>query len=258
MKITWLGTAGFRVESEGCAFLIDPYLSRNGNALPVQPLGPADMSSAECIFVSHGHFDHVYDVPEIALNTDCEVYCCKLTADLLEKRGVGRDRIHGVLFDGHSFDFGGWEAAAFFSKHVRFDRRLMVRTFTRIHFRLPRYLPLVKEYPEGQVLSWQFTIEGKTIHHFGSGGSSSGELEALAKKPTDILLVPLQGHTRICDLALEYVRALRPKKVIPHHFDDFFPPISTMINIKPFIEGVDRACQGTEVIVPRMNEPVLL
>jgi len=121
-----------------------------------------------------------------------------------------------------------------------------------------RYLPLLRDYPAGQVLSWRLTIEGRVLHGFGSGGSPPEELDRLARQPTDVLLVPLQGHTHICDIALGYVRALRPRLVIPHHQDDFFPPISEMVDIAPFVEGVRRECPGTKVRVLALNETVAL
>jgi L-ascorbate metabolism protein UlaG (beta-lactamase superfamily) len=108
------------------------------------------------------------------------------------------------------------------------------------------------------VLSWRLNLEGKIVHHFGSGGSPAEEMEKLASKHTDILLVPLQGHTDICNIALEYVHVTQPRVVIPHHHDNFFPPISSAVDIEPFIAGVKRECPGTEVKVLELNETVIL
>src|SRR5450756_1500208 len=75
----WLGTAGFRITCGDKVILIDPYLTRNERARPVQELRPADMADADYIFLSHGHFDHIADVPEIMETTDAEVYCSPVT-----------------------------------------------------------------------------------------------------------------------------------------------------------------------------------
>ena len=141
-------------------------------------------------------------------------------------------------------------------KRQKFDQWLLIKTLARINLRIPRYLPLMKAYPVGQVLSWQFEIDGQVLQHFGSAGATPAELERLSRQPIDILLVPLQGHTRICEIALRYVQVLKPRMVIAHHQDDFFPPISTYVDIRPFIKAVTRTCPDTEIRILQINEPV--
>ena len=82
------------------------------------------------------------------------------------------------------------------------------------------------------------------------------ELERLGKQPTDILLVPLQGHTHIAQIAHKYVKALQPKVVIPHHQDNFFPPISTMIDIQPFVERVKQTNPNIDIRILEINKTV--
>ena len=258
MELTWWGTAGFQIKTAKHVFLIDPYLSRNAAARPNQTRVPADIARADQIFVSHGHFDHIFDIPEIAAQTECKVYCCPVAAKTLKQKGLKSDQIQEIPEDNYTVAFEGNRARAFFSQHVKFDRWLLIKTLGRINLRLPRYLPLMKEYPVGQVLSWQFEIDGQVLQHFGSGGSTPEELERLSRQKIDILFVPLQGHTRICDIALRYVQALKPRMVIPHHQDDFFPPISTYVDIRPFIKGVTRTCPNTTIRIMQINETITI
>ena len=258
MELTWLGTAGFRISTGEHIFLIDPYLTRNSKAQPSQTLVPGDISKAGQLFLSHGHFDHVYDVPAIAAQTGSAIYCSAVAGDTLVRKGLDKSQLHVVDCDGYVADFGGYQAQAFFSKHVRFDWLLVMRTMARMHVNIFRYIPMLYSYPEGQVLSWRFSIGDRVIHHFGSAGSPQEELDRLASRPTDLLLLPLQGNTHICDIALKYVRAMRPNLVIPHHQDDFYPPISSMVDIEPFVAGVKRECPGTEVKVMSLNEIITI
>jgi L-ascorbate metabolism protein UlaG (beta-lactamase superfamily) len=258
MKLTWFGTAGFRIETRGYTVLIDPYFTRNEYASPQQSMLPSDIEKADLIFISHGHFDHIYDVPEIASKTKALVYCGKGIDSTLIQKGLKKDQIRCVKSDGEAIRFDGLEARAYYSEHIRFDRWLLIKTLARINFRLSAYLPLIREYPEGQVLSWRFIIDGKVIHHFGSAGSTPAELERIGKQPTDILLVPMQGHTLIDRIAHKYVQTLHPKMVIPHHQDNFFPPISTMINTKTFTERVRQTNPDTATKTLELNEIVEL
>jgi len=258
MEITWWGTAGFQIKAGEQVFLIDPYLSRNAAARPKQALVPSAISRADQIFVSHGHFDHIFDLPAIAAQTECKVYCCPVAANTLKQKGLKTDQIQEISQDDTTVTFEGYRARASFSQHVKFDPWLLIKTLTRINLRIPRYLPLMKEFPVGRVLSWQFELEGKVLQHFGSAGSTREELERLGQQKIDILFVPLQGHTRICDIALRYVQAIKPRMVIPHHQDDFFPPISTYVDIRPFIKEVTRTCPDTAIRIIQINETITI
>jgi len=187
------------------------------------------------------------------------VYCSEIAGSTLRQNGVDSKRIHAVKEDGFIADFGGYNAQAFFSRHVKFDIPLVARTLLKVGATgYKRFSGLSRAYPAGQVLSWRFTVNGYSVHHFGSGGSTPEELKRLAANPTDLLLVPLQGHTRICDIAFEYVRVLKPHIVIAHHHDDFYPPISTYVEINPFVKKVKEKCPGTEVRAMEINETITL
>ena len=258
MELTWWGTAAFRIKTGNLVFLLDPYVSRNEKGRPGQYLKAENVSDGELIFLSHGHFDHILDVPVIAQKAGSRVYCSAEAENTLIETGLNKNRVHRVETDGYTIDFDGHQAQAFFSEHVKFDKKLLLKTLLKINIRIFRYIPLLKEFPAGQVLSWRFSIEGKILHFFGSGGSPPAELEKLASRTTDILLVPLQGHSNICDIALEYVKVMQPKIVIPHHQDDFFPPISSMVDIRPFVDGVKSECPNTKIRVLELNETISL
>ena len=258
MRIQWLGTAGFRIEFGGTIFLVDPYLTRNKEAFPCQDLTPEDFAGVSHIFISHGHFDHIKDVPGIARVTGAIVYCCPVVAKTLVSMGIDPGQIQMIEKDGQKIGLEKIQARAFYSGHVRFDLKLLTTTLVKIHLRLPGIVPLFTGFPRGRVLSWQFRVGGRVIHFFGSAGSSIRELKMLGQKPIDILLLPLQGHSRICEIAVRYVELLSPKLVIPHHWDDFFPPVSKTVDISPFVEWVEHSCPMTRVQVLDLNQALSL
>jgi len=258
MKLKWLGTAGFEVKTGNHVFLVDPYLSRNKNACPKQEITPSDIKKASQIFISHGHFDHIQDVPQIALQTNAHIYGSSVAANFLKKRRVLPQQINSVLSDKKTFKFQQYTAQAFFSEHIKFDKKLVVSTLLKINVALFKYFPLFQQFPCGQVLSWRFYIENKIIQFFGSAGSSLEELKKMGETPIDILLLPFQGHSDICQIGLNYVKHLKPKIVIPHHHDDFFPPISKTIDLTPFVEKIKKDYKETTLIIPEMNKTLTL
>jgi L-ascorbate metabolism protein UlaG (beta-lactamase superfamily) len=90
--------------------------------------------------------------------------------------------------------------------------------------------------PAGPVLVSSFVFGELRVTHMGSLGLRPEQaLElGLAKPRADILMPPLQGHTDICHRAALLTAALRPRAVLPQHFDDFFPPVSQSIDLEPF------------------------
>jgi len=258
MKIKWLGTAGFQIETGKEVFLIDPYLSRNPRAFPRQNLTPSDIFTASGIFISHGHFDHILDVPQIALQTGADIYCSDTAADFFIGSGMDKQKVKPVLLDNAVFNFPEFTAQAFFSEHVRFDLPLVLSTLMKINIRFFKYLPLIRSFPCGQVLSWRFYVENRIIQFFGSAGSSPAELEKIGDDPIDILMLPLQGHSDILKIGLDYVNLLKPAIVIPHHYDSFFPPISKMVDIKPFVDDMKKYHPEIRVMIPEMNTPLTL
>jgi L-ascorbate metabolism protein UlaG (beta-lactamase superfamily) len=252
--ITWYGTAGFRIETGGRVLLIDPYLSRNAEARPALPFGPEGVTEADEIFLSHSHFDHAADVPQIARRTGATVYCSPDAARALRRQGVSDAQLV-TAHDGDAFDFGVYRAQCFHSSHVRFDSPLIVGTFLRAIPSIPakvRLLPRLRHWPQGQVLSWRFALaaEGdRVVHHFGSAGCTEEELDRLAALGVpDVLVFPLQGHSRICRIAAHVVERLRPRVVIPHHHDDFYPPLSQTVDIASFLRAVDELSPPVEVV----------
>jgi len=254
VTLEWLGTAGFRVSGNSASFLIDPYLSRNRNACPNQPRQPADLRGKSPIFLSHGHFDHALDLAEIVTGTEAATHGSATALASLLRAGVPTNQLRTVS-DGEMLDFAGFQAQAFHSRHVQFDLPLIVRTLRRAGWEILQAMNLALRYPAGQVMSWRFTVDGVTLHHFASAGSTKRELERLSGAQTDILLAPLQGHSRIQDIALRYVEYLRPQVVIPHHHDDFYPPLSEMVEVEPFVSRVRDRYPHIQVIEPVINRP---
>jgi L-ascorbate metabolism protein UlaG (beta-lactamase superfamily) len=170
-----------------------------------------------------------------------------------------------VARNGDAFDLGVYRAQCFNSTHIRFDFPLIVRTFIRSIPSIPAkvwLLPRLRHWPRSQVLTWRFTLaaEGdRVVQHFGSAGCTEEELARLANfGAPDVLMFPLQGHTRICRIAARAVERLRPRVVVPHHHDDFYPPLSQAVDVVPFVEAVSKLSPLVEVIVPSVCESVEL
>jgi L-ascorbate metabolism protein UlaG (beta-lactamase superfamily) len=244
VRIRWLLTAGFDLTTSGTRLLIDPYLSRNDRAVPKLSLRVEDFTDVRWIFVTHGHFDHALDVPALVRAGEAIVVASRSVCENLVKRGVPRGRLH-PLRAGEFLRAEYFTVKAIRSRHVRFDLQLMGNTLGRVFSsgRASEILPLLR-LPPGEVLGYLFDFKGFTVAHFGSPGYYENEIRSLTP---DLLLLPIQGHTRIHRIAAAMASLTAAKAVFPMHCDDFCPPFSQAIPLEPLLREMARVAPSIRI-----------
>ncbi|MDI6874869.1 MBL fold metallo-hydrolase [Candidatus Solincola sp.] len=248
MRYRWLGTAGFELLSGRTSILIDPYLTRNPRARPEQPFRPEDLGHAEAIFLTHGHFDHTLDVPELVDISRAVVYASAAVCASLAARGVPWTRLR-VRWPGEAAEVAPFRVTAVPACHVTFDARLVLTTLWRCRMELVDLARLgTSRYPTGEVLGWLVEAEGRTLLHLGSAC-----MTWIPDCRVDAFLVPVQGRTDICSVAAGLVDRVRPATVIPHHHDDFYPPLSQYVDLEPFLAEMRRRHPRARVRIPVIN-----
>lgn len=253
MELTWLGTAAFRVVIGNTVVWLDPYLSRNKHARPPVTLKPQDIAAADYIFLSHGHFDHVYDVPEIARRTGARVIASSTVCNALHKAGLPDHQLRPVQGT-KTMGLGSFNVLAFPGGHIRFDRRLILQTLRRAKWGILPALWLGLRYPRGEVLGYLLSTKEHSLCFLGSVGFRREQIERITP---GVALVAVQGHSDICRIAAHLVARLEPRWVIPHHFDDFYPPLSQAIDLAPFVAEVKRSSPGTCIHIPRVGQKLI-
>ncbi|MCD0458399.1 metal-dependent hydrolase [Roseiconus lacunae] len=69
IKLTWLSHASWLIETKTMRILLDPFFADN----PKATVGADDFADCTHVLVSHGHFDHVGDVPAVAKKSGAQV-----------------------------------------------------------------------------------------------------------------------------------------------------------------------------------------
>ena len=188
MELTFLGHACFLLDDGSCKVLTDPFLTGNGLAA-----ASADQVEADFIFVTHGHGDHTGDAEAIAKRTDATV-CC--TVDLAE--GVfgpaGVKTQVGNLGGRIPMPFGS------------------AKFFQAIHG---------SGVPGCLTCGFIFEMGGKKIYHAGDTALMS-DMALLADEEIDVALLPIGDvFTMGPEDALRAVKMIRPKLVVPMHYNTF-------------------------------------
>ncbi|AXB47551.1 MBL fold metallo-hydrolase [Amycolatopsis albispora] len=177
---------------------------------------------ADHILVTHGHYDHISDVPHLAARTGATVIGTETHLSLLAALGAPEDQL-ALATGGEFHTFDGYSIRVLRSLHsASGDRAKIAFPGTRPLSRRDRPR-VISDLLEGGTLAYQVESEsGFAVLNFGGSNYVEGELAGL--RP-DVLLLPAGG-----DRVEEYVpRLLRtlgfPPYVVPTHWDDFDFPL---------------------------------
>ena len=194
IQIKWLGHAGFALDIDGHQVLIDPFLSGN----PLAPIG-VDAIAADFILLSHGHGDHVSDTPAIARRTGATVVAnVEIGTWLQDKHGL--EKVYAI-------NTGGG----------------VQLPFGRVELTIAHHSSSLPDgsyggMPNGILI---FANDGKTIYHAGDT-TVFAEMQWIGEAGIDVAMLPIGDYYTMGPAgALRAVGLIRPKIVIPMHYNTF-------------------------------------
>ena len=237
MKLQWFTTAAFTLTEGDTAIAFDPFLG-----LPLKARWPdldrAAFGGASAVFVTHGHFDHILELPALLAGSPAPIYATATPCKTLQRHGVSADRLRTIR-PGETVTVGPFSITAFPGRHCTFDKPLIRQTLLspRLWGHFPRALRLLGyslAYPErGETLFYEVKADGKRIQILGSLG-----LDPAVAYPTgaDALILPYQGRSDLVTYGWPLVARLAPRAVYLDHYDDSFPPLTAAIDTTPFCD----------------------
>src|SRR5258706_6442208 len=103
----WLGVAGIELSVGGRTLLIDPFVSRPparrlwaGRVASDGALVAEKVPRGDVVLVTHAHWDHIMDVPEVARRTGAAVYGSPNAGALLQALRVPPAQLHRLAAGG--------------------------------------------------------------------------------------------------------------------------------------------------------------
>ncbi len=237
VKLRWLGVAGFTIEAGDSVLVLDPYLSRPGLlrclfcryrpnpevlAPWLLPDGPTpELGRAGLILVGHSHFDHLGDVPWIASQTGARIAGTRTTAAISEGYGADPARLL-ELAPGDETSEGVFDVRAVASEHARvlFGKVPLDGEVSEV----PKAPCHVLSFKMGGAIGYLITHRpsGLRLFTLSSAGLDRQALPGVLADGgrIDVLLPAIAGRAE--GYAELLVKHLRPRWVVPHHFDNFF------------------------------------
>jgi L-ascorbate metabolism protein UlaG (beta-lactamase superfamily) len=255
MKIKWFGTATIVLEQEGTRLLFDPFIPLNKKMF-IPPVN--ELASIDSIFVTHGHVDHIVNIPAIWKqgNGKSVIYCTASPAETLVLKGVDKEHVH-TISPGDVLTVGPFKIRVLKGKHVVFNKGLFLKTL--FNPRILRYWSnfkfILKENKicreAGETVVYDINAASKRILLLGSLN-----LDDTTEYPkgADLLILPFQGRSDISAYAIPFIERLLPKKVLLDHFDNTFPPISSAVDTGPFIASMKQKYPDVPVICRRAGD----
>jgi L-ascorbate metabolism protein UlaG (beta-lactamase superfamily) len=234
IRVTYLGVNGFQFETHRHALLVDPYFTRVGfwaaalnERIQSNPdrvtEGMKDLRShPDAILVTHAHFDHLLDVPDIMRRTGARLFSGATGVQLVRSFGIPREKCK-IVGPGMVRTIGPWTIRVYSAQH---DRLFGKVPFARCAHRT-RNAPLKKpvkasDWCVGEPLAFVIEAAGKRIYIDSGGVPGAPPGPGIKHVDLAILGVALpDSRSRFP----EVVRQLRPRYTLPAHQDDFFAPL---------------------------------
>lgn len=191
ITITWHGHGTFSMTIGGTAVVVDPFFAGNNPAAKTR----ADAINADFILQTHGHGDHIADTVPLAKRTGAMVVANFEISNWIAAKG--HDKTHAMnTGGGYNFPFG------------------RVKMTPALH---SSGLPdgAYGGDPGGFVI----TAEGKHIYFAGDTALFS-DMALIGKIGLDVAVLPIgDNFTMGPGDALEALKLLKPKVVIPGHYN---------------------------------------
>ena len=226
VRMTYLGTNGYQFEFGGHALLVDPYFSRvdllsvalgsriQPNASRINDGLRHLPTTVDAILVTHGHFDHLLDVPVVMAKTRARLIASASSVDLAKWAGASSG---DAVKPGDVRRIGPWKIRVLSATHDRL--------FSKVPFDQLRSQggppQRAADWICGEPLAFLIEVNGQRIY-IDSGGTPA---QLPPNEHVDLAILGVALPDSRARLAAALAR-LQPRYVLPSHQDDFFRPLS--------------------------------
>ena len=254
MKITWYGTATIGIDDGKTRLLFDPFVRMNKR---IETTPVEGFAGFDAVLVTHGHFDHIYSIPELAkVDKKVPIYCTKTPADTLISKGVSAERINTISPD-DVFNIGDYTIRVHKFRHIIFDPIYILSVVPKCALMLPKLLSQVKinrTMPEGgEIIAFEIEAHGKKIFLTGSFRDTP---EMQYPSDIDVLILANGGSVFVPEKTKDFIAKYHPKKIFVDHFDNAFPPLTRNVSVERLRKTIRKNHPDIEFIKPEICKAV--
>lgn len=213
LVIRWLGVAGIELTAGDQVLAFDPFFSRPTLLQMLCPIrsDPTPIANhlpaCNVVLVTHSHYDHVLDIPQVLRHTGATAYGSANTCQLLRLHGVPEDQVAEVQV-GDTLTLGAFHVEVINGRHSSIPLGGIFNGNLQSGLRPPLR---VQDYHMDVCLGYCITAMGTRLL-----------VCAAEPQPTHILFAGAQ-ETR--DYYLRLISGAQPQTFIPIHWDNFTRPL---------------------------------
>ncbi|WP_394780911.1 MBL fold metallo-hydrolase [Undibacterium sp.] len=241
LRVTFLGVATLLIDDGETAILTDGFFTRPDRttvlvgrvapdpALIASTLQRAGIHHLAAVIVSHSHYDHALDAPEVAKQTGALLVGSGSTANIGRGWGLPEQKIR-VVHGGEQLDFGRFHVQLIKSRHAPTG-------FTGGEIDVPLAPPArATDYKEGDSYSILVQHGQRSLMVQSSAGFVEGALQG---KHADVIFLGvgtlgMQGESFRNAYWQQVVRAVGARRIFPIHWDDFTRPLTQDLVALPY------------------------
>ncbi|MFM2419313.1 MAG: hypothetical protein RL385_4036 [Pseudomonadota bacterium] len=237
IALRYLGTAGFVLRTPGRTLVLDPYLTRAPlSAVLGQRLVPDTealrfhVPDADDVLVGHAHYDHVLDAPALCLQTGARLIGSRDVCNVGRAAGVpASQRLETA---GREDIFCGDVCVR--GLPSRHGKVFMGRVLFPGDMPVPPPWPArAHELRHGLVLNWHLQCGDFSMVHIDSADFLPEELSGLQ---AEVLCLCAAGRKYRPHYVEQAVALLRPRYVVPCHWDTMCSPADAPLRLLPGID----------------------
>ena len=255
LTFRWMGVNGIELVFRERILLIDPFFTRPGLIhILLNRAVKSDaalvrryISKADWVFVTHSHYDHLMDVPNVLKQTGARGYGSANTCQILALNDIADRQIIPIHVGDH-LEPGPFKVEVMPCWHTPTPLGDRIKGPLRDGLSPPLRL---NDYKMDEDFSFLLDINGQ---HYLIGNQPVQDVEVL-------FLSPYLPNTRLVSL----LQTTNPRKIVATHWEDFTRPVSARLHplpfkvkLKEFQNVVRQISPQTEVLIPELMKKYII
>lgn len=247
LTFRWLGVAGVELKAAGQVLAIDPFFTRPSIMNMLGPLSSDPSLAAEklpecnVVLVTHSHYDHLLDVPEVLHHTGAVAYGSPNTCGLLRVLGVTEAQANEVHV-GSTLSQGVFKVEVIRGQHSPIPFGWIFNSELRPGLQAPLR---VWDYRMDTCLGFSITAMGMRLL-----------ICAAEPQPAQVLFAVAQESKKYY---LRLFKGVQPSIFIPIHWDNFTRPLKKplrrfirpgRLQLRALTMLAQQTVPGVNVIIP--------